>query len=86
MQKRQTDPEGRKAPSPLYRAWEFYFALLRRSVALVEIGMCRNEHASDCLFGFALEFDGLPAMTAVAKDGLPVVVGTPVCKGLLEIR
>lgn len=47
--------------------------------------MCRNEHASDCLFGFALEFDRLPTMTAVAKDGLPAVVGTPVCKGLLEI-
>lgn len=27
---------------------------------LVEIRMRRNEHASDCLFGFAVEFDGLP--------------------------
>lgn len=44
---------------------------------LVEIRMRRNEHASDCLFGFAVEFDRLPNDDSGSeKKMLPVVVGT----------
>lgn len=72
--RKETDPESRKTPPPPFLApGNFFYGLTAGEVGalvtLVEIRMCRNEHASDCLFGFAVEFDGLPTMTAVAKDG-----------------
>lgn len=77
MNSKETDPECRKNPPPLYRAWEFLSQTARVSGALATLVEIRNEHASDCLFGFAVEFDGLPNDDSGSeRKMLPVVVGT----------
>lgn len=67
--KRDRPREPEDPPPPFLAPGNFFYGEVGALVTLVEIKMCRNEHASDCLFGFAVEFDGLPTMTAVAKDG-----------------
>lgn len=72
--------------APFSRAWEFLLqtaGVAGALVALVEIRKRARSCASDCLFGFAVEFDGLPNDDSGSERCCRLLL-VHVCKGQLE--